>query len=153
MNTERSKFPDPTIDYRKRPECYRVARGEQGVLIVEPYKSELLPLWTFRTPDVARESASAIYARFEAYRAADDFVGMDMARKYLQMGYTRSRRYARHRSGRKYDDAGVELPEMHDPEKQRSAKIFKAFWKRAREDARYLQMKRLHRKEAARVER
>ena len=29
-------------DFRARPELYRVGRGEQGVLLVEPYKSELL---------------------------------------------------------------------------------------------------------------
>jgi hypothetical protein len=31
-------------DFRQRPELYRVGRGEQGVLLVEPYKSEILPL-------------------------------------------------------------------------------------------------------------
>ena len=29
---------------------------------------------------------------------------MDMARKFLQMGYTRSRRYANHASGKKYSN-------------------------------------------------
>jgi hypothetical protein len=27
------------IDFRKQPELYRVGKGEQGVLLVEPYKS------------------------------------------------------------------------------------------------------------------
>ena len=39
---------------------------------------------------------------FLDYLEQDDFVGADMARKFLQMGYTRSRRYANHKSGRKY---------------------------------------------------
>lgn len=147
------QFPDPAVDYRKQPECYRVGRGEQGVLTVEPYKSELLPLWRFKTSDIARVSAEAIYARFEAYRAAGDFVGMDMARKFLQMGYTRSRRYARHRTGRKYDDAGEELPAAHDPDKQRSADIFHAVWTRARNDTRYLELKQLHQKRKLRASR
>ena len=138
------QFPAPGVDYRKQPERYRIGRGEQGVLTVEPYKSELLPLWRFKTPELARVSADAIYARFETYRAARDFVGMDMARKFLQMGYTRSRRYARHRSGRKYDETGEELPEQHDPDKQRSADIFRAVWERARHDPRYLELKQLH---------
>ncbi len=30
-----------TIDYRKNPEMYIIGRGEQGVLLVEPYKSEI----------------------------------------------------------------------------------------------------------------
>lgn len=38
----------PGIDYREHPELYKVARGEQGVLTVEPYKSEILPHWRFR---------------------------------------------------------------------------------------------------------
>lgn len=41
--------PNPAgIDYRKHPELYKVAKGEQGVLTVEPYKSEILPHWRFR---------------------------------------------------------------------------------------------------------
>ena len=38
----------PGIDYRSHPERYKIARGEQGVLTVEPYKSEILPHWRFR---------------------------------------------------------------------------------------------------------
>lgn len=82
------------IDFRKHPEKYRVGKGEQGVLLVEPYKSEILPHWRFRTPEIAEESADAIYQLFLTYKEKSDFVGMDMARKFLQMGYTRSRRYA-----------------------------------------------------------
>src|SRR5262245_25012948 len=92
---------DYSLDYRRlnlrsRPDLYRIGRGEQGVLLVEPYKSELLPLWRFRTPLIARKSAAALYRRFLKYRASGDFVGMDMARKFLQMGITRARRYANH---------------------------------------------------------
>ena len=76
------------IDFRERPYLYRVGRGEQGVLSVEPYKSELLPHWRFRTEEVARESVEKIYSMFLEYKARDDFVGMDMARKFLQMGFT-----------------------------------------------------------------
>lgn len=64
---------------------YRIARGEQGVLTFEPYKSALLPLWRFRTPDVARQSSKELWARFEEYDSQDDFVGMDMCRKFIQM--------------------------------------------------------------------
>lgn len=66
------------------------ARGEQGVLMVEPYKSELLPLWRFATPELAKQSAEALYRAFLSYMDADDFVGADMARKFLQRGYTRA---------------------------------------------------------------
>jgi hypothetical protein len=91
-----------TIDFRSSPELYRVGKGEQGVLLVEPYKSEILPYWRFKTPEIARESSEKIYSMFLDYLDQDDFVGADMARKFLQMGYTRSRRYANHKSGRKY---------------------------------------------------
>ena len=98
-----------TIDFRKHPELYRVGKGEQGVLLVEPYKSEILPHWRFKTPVIARKSANKIYKMFLEYKAKEDFVGMDMARKFLQMGYTRSRRYANHKSGSKYDKVSKEL--------------------------------------------
>ena len=94
-----------TLNFREHPGLYRVGRGEQGVLLVEPYKSEILPHWRFATPELARESSDTIYAMFLDYLAQGDFVGADMARKFIQMGYTRSRRYANHKGGKKYDGA------------------------------------------------
>ena len=133
------------IDFRERPELYRVGKGEQGVLLVEPYKSELLPLWRFRTPAIARESADAIYAMFLNYKAAGDFVGMDMARKFLQMGFTRARRYANHKSGRKWSPDRTEvLPPNIDPVKAESARIFYARYRQARDDADYQRLKAAH---------
>ncbi len=70
--------------------------------MAEPYKSEILPYWRFKTPDIARHSSEKIYEMFLNYLQQEDFVGADMARKFIQMGYTRSRRYANHKSGRKY---------------------------------------------------
>lgn len=134
-----------TIDFRAHPELYRIGKGEQGVLLVEPYKSELLPHWRFRTPEIARESAAALWERFEHYRDEGDFVGMDMARKFLQMGFTRARRYANHRSGRKWNpDRSEVLPVDVDPVKAESAAIFHAVYVRAREDPDYKRMKADH---------
>ncbi|MDX2089262.1 MAG: DUF4385 family protein [Kofleriaceae bacterium] len=121
------------IDFRAHPERYRVGRGEQGVLLAEPYKSELLPLWRFRTPELARASVSALWKKFVAYRAAGDGVGMDMARKFLQMGFTRARRYANRRSGVKY--RGSATPP--DSTKAKCASIFFAAWKRVERDRTY----------------
>lgn len=45
---------------------------------------------------------------FLVYLENNDFIGADMARKFLQMGYTRSRRYANHKSGRKYKSSSTE---------------------------------------------
>lgn len=134
-----------SIDFRAQPELYRIGKGEQGVLLVEPYKSELLPHWRFRTPEIARESAAALWDQFERYRAAEDFVGMDMARKFLQMGFTRARRYANHRSGRKWSPGRSEvLPIDVDPVKAESAAIFYEAYVRAREDPDYKRMKAEH---------
>lgn len=146
------------INFREHPEWYRVGVGEQGVLLVEPYKSEILPHWRFKTPSVARESSEAIWKMFLAYGSTNDFIGMDMARKFLQMGYTRSRRYANHKGGKKYDGPvptdkkGVsgahgraELPRSpEDPEKAESARIFWNKWQEAKEHPLYLKLTEAH---------
>ena len=91
LNFDKTKYAwRPDVENREHPELYRVGKGEQGVLICEPYKSELVPLWRFKTPDIACESSQAIYKKFLAYLRQGDFVGADMARKFLQMGFTRA---------------------------------------------------------------
>ena len=41
----------------------------------------------FKTPVIAEESASKIYQMYEVYNKEEkDFVGMDMCRKFLEMG-------------------------------------------------------------------
>ncbi len=147
-------------DFRQHPELYRVGRGEQGVLLVEPYKSEILPHWRFKTPEVARESAAKIYELYEGYKSANDFVGMDMARKYLQMGWTRSMRYANHRTGKKYvgpvppDKKGQSgahgrriAPKEHDAEKLESAKIFRQMLDTVLSDSIYGTMREEHQRQ------
>ena len=135
------------IDFRKQPELYRVGRGEQGVLLVEPYKSEILPHWRFKTPEIAKESSEKIMEMYEEYRKADDFVGMDMARKFIQMGYTRSRRYTNYKGGHKYNEDGTVKVRNIDPIKAESAAIFKKKWDQIREDEDYLMRKKKHQKE------
>jgi hypothetical protein len=143
------------LNLREQPEHYRVGKGEMGVLLVQPYKSEILPYWRFKTPDIARESSEKIYQLFLDYKAQGDFVGMDMARKYLQMGYTRARRYANHASGKKYNgpvpadkkgQSGAhgreQLPRVEDPVKAESARIFYAKYLEAREDPEYKQLRK-----------
>ncbi len=125
------------IDFRKTPELYRVGRGEEGVLTVAPYKSELLPLWKFRTPELAKKSAAALFAAFKRYRDQGDFVGMDMARKFIQMGFTRARRYANHKGGLKYDAHHRALSRAQDPVKAESAQIFQTTLTRLLKDPHY----------------
>lgn len=134
------------INFREQPELYRVGRGEQGVLLVEPYKSEILQHWRFKTPDIAKESSEKIYQMYLDYKENDDFVGMDMARKFLQMGYTRARRYANYKGGKKYDDNGEVKERDIDQEKAESAAIFEVKWKIVREDEEYLKLKKEHQK-------
>lgn len=134
-----------SIDFRVHPERYRIGKGEQGVLLVEPYKSELLPHWRFRTPELACESADSIFAMFLVYKEQGDFVGMDMARKFLQMGFTRARRYANHKSGRKWSpDRSEVLPLDVDPVKAESARIFYERYRQARDDPEYRRLKAEH---------
>ena len=149
-----------TINFRQHPELYRIGKGEQGVLLVEPYKSEILPYWRFKTPDIAKQSSEKIYELFLEYLQQDDFVGADMARKFLQMGYTRARRYANHKSGRKYksnpqkETSKAEqlqarkdiLPNEVDPVKAESAAIFKERWMQAKANEKYRQLLAQHKK-------
>lgn len=132
------------IDFREQPDLYRVGRGEQGVLLVEPYKSEILPHWRFKTPEIATESSEKIYQMYLRYKEDQDFIGMDMARKFLQMGYTRARRYANYKGGRKYDENGEIKERTIDEEKAKSAVIFEEKWKLVREDEEYLKLKKEH---------
>jgi len=143
------------LDLRRRPDLYAIGRGEQGVLSVEPYKSEILPHWRFKDPETATASSQKIWALFEDYLAAEDFVGADMARKFLQMGFTRARRYANHKGGKKYDGPvpadkkGVsgahgraELPRQpQDEVKAEAARIFKRKWDEAVAHPRYQELR------------
>lgn len=143
------------INFRERPELYRIGRGEQGVLLVEPYKSEILPYWKFADEAKATLSSEKIFALFLNYLDNDDFIGADMARKFLQMGYTRARRYANHKGGKKYEGAvpedkkglsgahgRAELPRSpEDPVKAAAAQIFKQKWDEAKVHPRYIELR------------
>ena len=138
----------PDIDDRENPHLYEIGRGQQGVLICEPYKSELHPYWRFKTPEEAQKSAHKIYRMFLYYMVKGEFVGADMAKKYLHMGFTRSRRYWNHSSGKKWTKDGEWKVLPYDRTEQRfydSSLIFQRYWKRARENKDYLQMKKQHR--------
>jgi Domain of unknown function (DUF4385) len=156
-------------DFRLHPELYRIGIGEQGVLLVEPYKSEILPFWKFKNEELAKHSTLKIFELFLHYLQNNEFVGADMARKFLQMGFTRARRYANHKGGKKYkkgetdhteglsypysqasaDKGNPQLPQQIDAltnEKARVAEIFKQFWFKAKDYPDYLKMKAEFRK-------
>ena len=136
----------PNIDYRENPHLYKVGRGQQGVLICQPYKSELHIHWRFKTIEEATISSRKIYQMFLEYLENQDFVGADMAKKYLHMGFTRARRYWNHSSGKKWTKQNGKweiLPKDHNVERFfRSSNIFKDYWKLARENEDYRKMKK-----------
>ena len=126
---------DYDLDYKKlnfkneeTRKLYRIGRGEQGVLLVRPYTNDICAHWRFKTPDEAVESSNHIFGMYLDYRDENDFIGMDMCRKFLEMGFTRSRRYANHNTGKKYDDEGKVRPQEPDhltSKYAKSAQIFK----------------------------
>lgn len=134
------------IDFRAHPEAYRYQSGEQGVFKVEPYKSELLPHWQFKDEEAARESVDALWQKYDQYKVDEEFVGMDMVRKYLQMGFTRAMRYAKYPGGQKYDEDGTERTPQQwaDPEKRRAAVVFRDAWQALTDDAAYERLKTRH---------
>ena len=40
---------NPNVNYQQNPDMYHIGRGQQGVLICEPYKSEICAHWRFKT--------------------------------------------------------------------------------------------------------
>ena len=144
------------VNFRIHPELYRIGKGEQGVLLVEPYKSEILPFWKFKTESIAKKSAAKIYSLFERYLKKKDFVGADISRKYLQMGFTRARRYANHKSGKKFEKGGegnsgglkskgnkiiAQESDALTNEKAKAATIFKHYWFLAKDNLMYQEQK------------
>ena len=143
---------DYELDYKqldfKDPEVrklYRIGRGEQGVLLVRPYTNDICAHWRFVDETTARKSSNKIYTMYLNYKDNRDFIGMDMARKFLEMGFTRARRYANHSSGRKYTEDGRIRPQEADAlhnVKAKSAKIFKEVRDRVAYDPEYVTMRK-----------
>ena len=124
---------------------YRIGRGEQGVLLVRPYTNDICAHWRFVDETIASKSSAKIYSMYLDYKNSRDFIGMDMARKFLEMGFTRARRYANHSSGRKYTEDGEIRPQQADAlhnVKAKSAKIFKEVRDRVAYDPEYVTMRK-----------
>ncbi len=124
---------------------YRIGRGEQGVLLVRPYTNDICAHWRFVDETAASKSSDKIYQMFCEYKRKKDFIGMDMARKFLEMGFTRARRYANHSSGRKYSANRTVLPQEIDWRtnvKAKAANIFKIVRDKAAYDPEYQSMRK-----------
>jgi hypothetical protein len=141
---------DYKIDYKNtlfRPNDrrYRIGRGEQGVLLVRPYTDVICKHWRFKTLKEAKVSSQKIFDMYLDYRIQKDFVGMDMCRKFLEMGFTRARRYANHKDGKKYGKDGKILPQEKDwatSEKAKAATRFKQFRDLVTQDEFYITMRK-----------
>ena len=143
---------DYKLDYKqldftdkKVRKLYRIGRGEQGVLLVRPYTDKICKYWRFKTVQEAKKSAEKIYTMYADFRAKNDFVGMDMCRKFLEMGFTRARRYANHKDGNKYDSNGKVKPQEKDwatSEKAKSARRFKEFRDLVTKDEFYITLRK-----------
>jgi len=141
---------DYKIDYKNtlfRPNDrrYRIGRGEQGVLLVRPYTDVICKHWRFKTLKEAKVSSQKIFDMYLDYRIQKDFVGMDMCRKFLEMGFTRARRYANHKDGKKYGKDGKVLPQEKDwatSEKAKAATRFKQFRDLVTQDEFYISMRK-----------
>ena len=131
--------------FRPNDRRYRIGRGEQGVLLVRPYTDVICRHWRFKTLKEAKVSSQKIFDMYLDYRIQKDFVGMDMCRKFLEMGFTRARRYANHKDGKKYGKDGKVLPQEKDwatSEKAKSARRFKDFRDLVTQDEFYVSMRK-----------
>ena len=132
------------IQFEPNDKRYRIGRGEQGVLLVRPYTNDICKHWKFKTHNEAVISSQKIFNIYLEYRIKKDFVGMDMCRKFLEMGFTRARRYANHKDGRKYKNGKV-LPQEKDwatSEKAQSARRFKTYRDLVTKDEFYIQLRK-----------
>ena len=139
------KLDYKNILFRPNDNRYRIGRGEQGELLVRPYTDVICKHWRFKTLKEARVSSQKIFDMYLDYRIQKDFVGMDMCRKFLEMGFTRARRYANHRDGKKYGKDGKILPQEKDwatSEKAKSARRFKDFRDLVTQDDFYISMRK-----------
>ena len=141
------RLPYKKLDFAEKSirQLYRIGRGEQGVLLVRPYTDDICKYWKFKTPKIAEKSAQKIYEMYADYRVKNDFIGMDMCRKFLEMGFTRARRYANHKDGKKYNTDGTVKPQEKDwatSNKAKSATIFKTYRDIVAKDSKYKAMRK-----------
>ena len=143
---------DYNLDYKsldftqeETRKLYRIGRGEQGVLLVRPYTEDICKHWRFKDVPTALKSSHTIYKMFCEYKGKNDFIGMDMALKFIYMGFTRARRYANHKTGKKYNASKGVLPQETDAltsEKAKAAQVFKEMRDLAAYDSEYQMMRK-----------
>ena len=117
-------------------------RGSSN-LHLEPYRSELEPLLHFRDPILALTSSQALYDKFLHYKSEGDFAGMDMARKFIQVGHrviSHDAKHDREKACIKEEKTESSSQQIVNDEKAKSAGIFEALLKSVKKDEVYVRM-------------
>lgn len=133
------------------------AKADVG-MIKHNFNKHLTKHWNFKTPQTTYQSCRKIYSIFinlignlREYKnkmkthsysktIVSEFIKLDLCRKFLQMGYSRSMRYYYHKNGRKLRQVGNKwqvLPYDYDEEKRESAVIFKEYLKKVNKNKIY----------------
>ena len=126
---------DYDLDYKRldftdeeNRKLYRIGRGEQGVLLVRPYTDDICAHWRFKTPEIAKKNLLKSMKCILIIVMKKILSVWICVVSFLEMGFTRSRRYANHRDGKKYDKEGNIIPQEKDHATchfAKSATIFK----------------------------
>lgn len=87
---EKANKWDHNTNYRENPLLYHYTPECSGMYICKPYCEEILNIWKFSSKSTAEQSAKNIYNIFLKYLDFGDFVGCDIARKYLQAGFQKN---------------------------------------------------------------
>lgn len=86
-----------------------------------------------------------IHNCYREYRDSGYFVGMDMARKSLQMGWTRAMRYAKYPGKQMYENGEQREPrKWYDAEKREIALVYREHLDAVRDDPAYDRTKQDH---------
>ena len=143
---------DYELDYKRLDftdeetrKLYRIGRGEQGVLLVRPYTNDICAHWRFKTPEIAVNLQIKSYQCILSIWLMEILLVWICVVNFLEMGFTRSRRYANHHSGKKYDDEGNVRPQEPDHatcDFAKSAQIFKKVRDLVAKNATYVTMRK-----------
>ena len=84
--------------------AYQIGDPGDGVMNPEPYWSHLNAMWHFGTDSLAQKSCAKLWKWFLYYHYYGDFIGMDMVRKFIELGtmcatYMEDLRHGRTRYG------------------------------------------------------
>ncbi len=130
---------------------YPIEGGELSMRTFQPYRSALLPLWRFHNVEVATKSSKDLWERFEDYDDRNDFVGMDMVRKLLQIGMMRTQMKSYFKDRIKYNDEGNVLPNsegrQRNQEMDNTSRIFQKYFDYTRTHQGYIAKKKVFMRE------